>query len=82
MRQRLAGAHGLHDLPDRCTGRLGVMLPIHERLVSCARDFPVDAVGFEPLRRTFRLGAMPRNAFSLGISLLGIARSYSRVLNE
>jgi hypothetical protein len=37
----------------------------------------VAGVGFEPLRRTFRLGAMPRNAPSLGILLLGIARPYS-----
>jgi hypothetical protein len=38
-------------------------------------DLEVASVGFEPLRRTFRLGAMPLNVFSLGISLLGSARS-------
>jgi hypothetical protein len=42
---------------------------------ACFRS--VAGVGFEPLRRTFQLGAMPRNAFSLGILLLGIARPYS-----
>jgi len=34
-------------------------------------DLVVASVGFEPLRRTFGLGAIPGNAFSLGISLYG-----------